>query len=403
MSAGERRVGGAAGRRSSGRLRRLGQLWVAGAVAAIAVTAASALGWLEPIQVRALDLVQQLGGQRFPPEVVIVAIDEAAFEKLGARQPIPRAVSRQRPPRARSQRRRGRRPRHRALGSDDPGGGRRPRSGDPGARDAGGGAVPGWSWWTRAAPQSGPLADRRSPARGAARVGPGAHRRRRRDPAGAPSSCRRPDGPPMPAFGLAVLAQVAGAAPAAAAAPRALPEDLARYPVLAGRRPGRRRAAPRWRSGRASRGGSTSWARPGASSRSRAMPSPSWASPMRLRSPTTTRSAAAWPSSAPRSPRAATSSRPPSAAWRASRSTPTSCTCWRPDRSFGRPAGWLSLGIQLGVVGVAGVLLSWLRPLAGDARRARAHPRWSACPRATSRSTAAGTRSTSSCPSSSRA
>ena len=57
----------------------------------MAVTAASALGWLEPLQVRTLDLVQRLGGQRFPPEVVVVAIDEAAFENLGARQPIPRA------------------------------------------------------------------------------------------------------------------------------------------------------------------------------------------------------------------------------------------------------------------------------------------------------------------------
>ena len=35
-------------------------------------------------------------------------------------------------------------------------------------------------------------------------------------------------------------------------------------------------------------------------------------------------------------------------------------------RSLIRPAGWLlSLGIQLGVVGLAGVLLSWLRPLRG--------------------------------------
>jgi CHASE2 domain-containing sensor protein len=76
--------------RSSGRLRRLCQLWLTGGVAAVAVTAASALGWLEPVQVRTLDLLQRLGGQRFPPEVVIVAIDEAAFEKLGARQPIPR-------------------------------------------------------------------------------------------------------------------------------------------------------------------------------------------------------------------------------------------------------------------------------------------------------------------------
>src|SRR5262245_38989758 len=78
-------------RRRSGRFRRLCQLWLTGGVAAVVVTAASALGWLEPIQVRTLDLLQRLGGQRFPPEVVIVAIDEAAFEKLGARQPISRA------------------------------------------------------------------------------------------------------------------------------------------------------------------------------------------------------------------------------------------------------------------------------------------------------------------------
>src|SRR5262249_31848590 len=78
-------------RRRSGRFRRLCQLWLTGGVAAVVVTAASALGWLEPIQVRTLDLLQRLGGQRFPSEVVIVAIDEAAFEKLGARQPIPRA------------------------------------------------------------------------------------------------------------------------------------------------------------------------------------------------------------------------------------------------------------------------------------------------------------------------
>ncbi len=78
-------------RRSAARLRRFFQLWVTGAVVAAAVTGASAIGWLEPLQVRTLDLIQHLGGQRFPPEVVIVAIDDAAFETLGARQPIPRA------------------------------------------------------------------------------------------------------------------------------------------------------------------------------------------------------------------------------------------------------------------------------------------------------------------------
>lgn len=70
--------------------RRLLELWIAGAVLSLLVTGASALGWLERLQAGTLDLVQRLGGRRSPPEVVIVAIDEAAFESLGARQPIPR-------------------------------------------------------------------------------------------------------------------------------------------------------------------------------------------------------------------------------------------------------------------------------------------------------------------------
>jgi adenylate cyclase len=72
------------------RLRRLWQLWMAGIGAALAVTAASAMGWLEPLQIRMLDVIQRLGGPRFPSEVIIVAIDDVAFEKLGTRQPIPR-------------------------------------------------------------------------------------------------------------------------------------------------------------------------------------------------------------------------------------------------------------------------------------------------------------------------
>jgi CHASE2 domain-containing sensor protein len=52
-----------------GRSRRFLQLWGAGIVAAAVVTGASAIGWLEPLQVRTLDLIQQLGGQASLPGV----------------------------------------------------------------------------------------------------------------------------------------------------------------------------------------------------------------------------------------------------------------------------------------------------------------------------------------------
>lgn len=59
-------------------------------MACLLVTAASAVGYLEPLQTRTIDLLQFLQGQRFPPEVAIVAIDDAAFTALGMRQPLAR-------------------------------------------------------------------------------------------------------------------------------------------------------------------------------------------------------------------------------------------------------------------------------------------------------------------------
>jgi adenylate cyclase len=61
-----------------------------GLAAAALVSGASALGYLESWQVQALDLLQRLQGRRLPHDVVLVAIDEAAFEGLGRRQPISR-------------------------------------------------------------------------------------------------------------------------------------------------------------------------------------------------------------------------------------------------------------------------------------------------------------------------
>jgi adenylate cyclase len=82
----------AQGRRRSVAFRwqRLLVLWGGGLGAALLVTAASALGYLETLQARTIDLLQFLGGQRFPAEVSVVAIDDSAFASLGARQPIPR-------------------------------------------------------------------------------------------------------------------------------------------------------------------------------------------------------------------------------------------------------------------------------------------------------------------------
>ena len=70
--------------------RRLLELWAVGVVASVIVTAASAVGYLEGMQARALDLVMRLAGDRLVSDVVVVAIDEAAFEALGQRQPLPR-------------------------------------------------------------------------------------------------------------------------------------------------------------------------------------------------------------------------------------------------------------------------------------------------------------------------
>ena len=77
--------------RASWRRRaRLLQLWAVGMASSLLVTGASAMGYLEPLQARALDFLLGVQGQRFASDVVIVAIDDAAFESLGRRQPIPR-------------------------------------------------------------------------------------------------------------------------------------------------------------------------------------------------------------------------------------------------------------------------------------------------------------------------
>jgi adenylate cyclase len=65
-------------------------MWAVGLLASGLVSAASSLGYLEGWQARALDVLQRLQGRRLPHDVVLVGIDEAAFEGLGRRQPIAR-------------------------------------------------------------------------------------------------------------------------------------------------------------------------------------------------------------------------------------------------------------------------------------------------------------------------
>jgi len=70
--------------------RRLLQFWGVGIASSVVVTAASAAGYLEGTQAKTLDLLMRLRGSELVSDVVIVAIDDDAFESIGQRQPLPR-------------------------------------------------------------------------------------------------------------------------------------------------------------------------------------------------------------------------------------------------------------------------------------------------------------------------
>jgi adenylate cyclase len=70
--------------------RKLLRLLAIGIGTSVVATALSATGYLESNQARALDLLLQLRGRALPSDVVIVAIDSAAFQALGRRQPLAR-------------------------------------------------------------------------------------------------------------------------------------------------------------------------------------------------------------------------------------------------------------------------------------------------------------------------
>src|SRR3989442_9786321 len=52
---------------------------------------ASILGYLECPETRTLDHLLRLQGERFAPDVVVVAIDDGAFKSFGRRQSTPRS------------------------------------------------------------------------------------------------------------------------------------------------------------------------------------------------------------------------------------------------------------------------------------------------------------------------
>jgi adenylate cyclase len=72
------------------RRQRLLPIWAVGLVAAVLVTAASSLGHLEFFQRWGLDILQRLQARPLPSGIVIVAINDAAFDGFGGRQPTPR-------------------------------------------------------------------------------------------------------------------------------------------------------------------------------------------------------------------------------------------------------------------------------------------------------------------------
>jgi adenylate cyclase len=82
---------GSVGRWWRTRRRRLLRIWGIGVAISVAVTTTAGIGYYEGSQARALDFMLKLRGQRLSTDVVIVAIDDAAFKALGERQPLPRA------------------------------------------------------------------------------------------------------------------------------------------------------------------------------------------------------------------------------------------------------------------------------------------------------------------------
>lgn len=79
-------------RNLKGRWARLVEMWSVGIVASLFITSLAGLGYLQGLQLWALDLVQHIQGQQFPPGIVVVGITDEEFEgELQGRTPVSRA------------------------------------------------------------------------------------------------------------------------------------------------------------------------------------------------------------------------------------------------------------------------------------------------------------------------
>ena len=73
------------------RKRRFYKSLLLGIGVSVLLSLASYLGYLEIVEAKALDFLMLLRGQQRSTEIVLVQIDDDAFEKLGERQPLPRS------------------------------------------------------------------------------------------------------------------------------------------------------------------------------------------------------------------------------------------------------------------------------------------------------------------------
>lgn len=73
------------------RKRRFAKSILSGFAVSMILSLGSYLGYLDNIEARALDLLILWRGQQRSPEIVLVQIDDRAFEKLGEKQPLPRS------------------------------------------------------------------------------------------------------------------------------------------------------------------------------------------------------------------------------------------------------------------------------------------------------------------------
>jgi len=73
------------------RKRRFYKSLLLGCAVAFLLSVFSYLGYLDGVEAKALDFLMALRGRERSPEIVLVKIDDQAFEKLAEKQPLPRA------------------------------------------------------------------------------------------------------------------------------------------------------------------------------------------------------------------------------------------------------------------------------------------------------------------------